>query len=377
MSEKDLYEILGVAKGADIKDIKKSYRRLAMKYHPDRNAGDKQAEEKFKEISGAYEVLSDEQKRQTYDQFGHAGINQGAGNHGGFGGGFGGVDLNDIFGSSFGDMFGGGQSRRRSQGSKGSDLAYELQLTLEEAANGTTVNINIPTRTTCSSCSGSGAEKGYKPQVCATCGGTGQTSFQQGFLSVQRTCTACHGSGTVITHPCKRCHGVGTIKDTKKLAVNIPPGVDTGDRISLRGKGEAGSRGGRDGDLYVDIIIKKHEIFQRKGADLYCEIPVSFPDAVLGGEVEVPTLSGSVKLKIPAGTQNGKLFRLRGKGVRTVHSNVKGSVMCRIFIETPVNLDNSQKELLVKLKETLSGKTCSPHKESWVKKVSNFFDNLK
>ena len=378
MSERDLYDILGVAKGTDAKEIKKAYRRLAMKYHPDRNPDDKQAEEKFKELSGAYEVLSDEKKRNAYDQFGHESLHQGAGGgQSGFGGGVDGVDLNDIFGSAFGDMFGGGQSRRRSQGTKGSDLAYDLHLTLEEAAAGTTVNINIPTRTGCPSCSGSGSEKGYTPTSCQTCGGSGQTSFQQGFLSVQRTCSACHGQGTVVTHPCSRCHGMGSMKDNKKLAVNIPAGVDTGDRISLRGKGEAGSRGGRDGDLYVDISIKQHEIFERKGADLYCEIPVSFPDAVLGGEVEVPTLSGSVKLKIPEGTQNGKLFRIRGKGVRTVRSNIKGSVLCRIVIETPVNLDTDQKELLAQLKVSLTGKTCLPQKESWVKKVGNFFDNLK
>jgi molecular chaperone DnaJ len=376
MSDKDLYDILGVAKGAASGDIKKAYRRLAMKYHPDRNPDDKSSEEKFKEISGAYEILSDPQKKSAYDQYGHAALNQGSAG-GGFGGGFDGVDLNDIFGSAFGDIFGGGHSQRRASGVKGSDLVYDLQLTLEEAASGKTVNIAVATKSSCPSCAGSGAEKGHRSETCSTCRGSGQTSFQQGFLSVQRTCSACHGQGQIIKKPCGRCHGQGAVKDKKTLAVNIPPGVDTGDRISLRGKGEPGSKGGRDGDLYVDITVKAHNIFERRGGDLYCDIPLSFADAVLGGEVEVPTLSGSVKLKIPAGTQNGKLFRIRGKGIKTVRSNAKGNVMCRLFIEIPVNLSEEQKDLVKQLKADLKDKKYSPQKESWLESVKKFFDNLK
>ena len=314
MSKRDYYEVLGVDKGADDKQIKKAYKRLAMKHHPDRNADDKtSAEKKFKEIQKAYAILSDSQKRQAYDQFGHAGVDGSAGGFGGgspFGGGGGGG-----FGDIFGDIFGGGNAQ---PDNRGSDLRYDLEINLKEAAEGTTVKIRIPKNETCDTCSGSGAKPGTSVKTCTTCGGHGQVQVQQGFFAVQRPCHVCSGTGQKIEKPCGTCGGQGVVKKQKTLSVKIPAGVDTGNRIRLSGEGEAGARGGPSGDLYVEVHVKKHNIFQREGNDLYCEVPIDFATATLGGSIEVPTLSSKLKIKVPAGTQTGKLFRLRGKGIKAI-----------------------------------------------------------
>ena len=315
MAKQDFYELLGVAKDSTPQEMKKAYRRLAMKHHPDRNPDDKSAEEKFKDISEAYEILSDDQKRAAYDRYGHAGVDGSAGGGGGAGAG----NFSDIFGDVFGDIFGGaGGGRGGSRSNRGSDLRYTLELDLEDAVKGTTVEIRVPTLVHCDPCDGSGAKKGTKPVTCQTCGGAGQVRMQQGFFSVQQTCPTCRGQGKSIKDPCRECHGQGRKEKKKTLSVKIPPGVDTGDRIRLAGEGEAGSHGGPAGDLYVQVAVKDHAIFQREGKDLYTEVPISFVDAALGGELEVPTLEGRVKLKIPAESQTGKLFRLRGKGVTPV-----------------------------------------------------------
>lgn len=371
MAKRDYYEILGVQKGASEQDVKKAYRRIAMKYHPDRNPDDKSAEDKFKEASEAYEVLSDEQKRSAYDQFGHAGVdsNNGFGGQGGFG------NFSDIFGDVFGDIFGGG-GRRRGGPARGSDLQYNLQLDLEQAVRGDTVKITIPTLVNCEVCDGSGARKGSSPSACSTCGGVGQVRMQQGFFSVQQTCPTCRGRGKVITDPCGSCHGQGRVQEQKTLSVKVPPGVDTGDRIRLAGEGEAGPEGGPAGDLYVQIIVRDHDIFQRDGKHLYCEVPISIVDAALGGELEVPTLDGRVKLKVPPETQTGKLFRVRGKGVAPVRGGGIGDLLCRVVVETPVNLNTRQKELLRELQGGLEGNDHSPRKTSWFGEVKKFFDGL-
>lgn len=372
MSKRDLYEVLGVAKGADDKEIKKAYRRMAMKYHPDRNPDNTETEAKFKEVNEAYEVLSDAQKRQAYDQFGHAGID-GQGGFANAGAG----SFSDIFGDVFGDIFnGGGTSRGRSSGQRGSDLKYNLELTLEEAVRGVEKSIRIPTLVRCEVCNGTGAKKGTSPVTCHTCNGTGQVRMQQGFFAVQQTCPTCGGRGKIIKDPCNSCHGRGVKEETKTLNVKIPPGVDTGDRIRLSGEGEAGRAGGADGDLYVEVHVKQHSIFERDGANLYCEVPISFADAALGGELEVPTLEGRVKLKIPIETQTGKLFRLRGKGVKPVRGHAVGDLMCRIVVETPVNLTKHQKELLAELQKSLSHKTHSPKSKGWFEGVKKFFDDI-
>lgn len=370
MSKRDYYEVLGVSKSASEQELKKAYRRVAMKYHPDRNPGDKEAEEKFKEASEAYEVLSDENKRAAYDRFGHAGV-EGAGGMGG-GAGFG--SFSDIFGDVFGDIFGGGP---RGGPSRGSDLRYTLELTLEEAVRGTNVKIRVPTLVSCKTCDGSGAKPGTKPNTCTTCGGHGQVRMQQGFFSVQQTCPTCRGKGKVITDPCGDCRGRGRVEETKTLNVKVPPGVDTGDRIRLSGEGEAGADGGPSGDLYVQVSVKQHEFFQREGRDLYCEVPISMIDACLGGELEVPTLDGRVKLKVPEGTQTGKLFRLRGKGVTPVRGGSPGDLLCRVTVETPVNLTNKQKDLLRELQATMAGDKHSPKQSSWFEGMKNFFGDMK
>ena len=378
MSKRDFYEVLGVSKNASEADIKKAYRRLAMKYHPDRNAGEgaAEAELKFKEVKEAYEVLSDAQKRSAYDQFGHAGVDPSmGGGHGGFGGGN--ANFSDIFGDVFGDIFGGG-GRGGSRVHRGADLRYNLQLSLEDAVAGTTVKIRVPTMVKCNVCSGSGAKKGSKPKTCDTCGGHGQVRMQQGFFSVQQTCPTCHGKGNVITDPCPACHGVGRVEQHKTLSVKVPPGVDTGDRIRLAGEGEAGENGGPAGDLYVQVQVKEHEIFSREDNHLFCEVPISFVTAALGGELEVPTLDGKVKLKIPAGTQSGKLFRMRGKGVKPVRGGPIGDLLCRVMVETPVNLTDKQKDLLRELDETMqgSGEKHSPHSTTWLDGVKKFFEGM-
>jgi len=378
MSKRDYYEILGISRTATTVEIKKAYRRLAMKYHPDRNKDDSEAEEKFKEVKEAYEVLSDEQKRAAYDQFGHAGVGSGGGAGPGAAGGFGGASFSDIFGDVFGDIFGGGGGRGPHRAYRGSDMQYNLEISLEEAVKGTTVKIRVPTQVTCEACGGTGARKGSSPKTCPTCGGVGQVRMQQGFFIAQQTCPTCHGQGTVIDDPCTRCRGRGRVRDHKTLSVKVPAGVDTGDRIRLAGEGEMGEKGGPPGDLYVQIHVKKHPIFERDDADLRCEMPITITTAALGGELEVPTLEGKVKLKIPAGTQTGKVFRIRGKGVKPVRGGGVGDLLCQVVVETPVNLNDEQKELLQKLDESLQGggSKHSPHSSSWLDGVKNFFKEM-
>ena len=368
MAKRDYYEVLGIGRDADESEIKKAYRKLAMKYHPDRNAGDAKAEEKFKEAKEAYEILSDASKRTAYDQYGHAGVDTsaaGAGHAQGFGDAFG-----DIFGDIFG-MRGGGRSNVH----RGADLRYNLEITLEQAARGSETKIRIPTMVACNTCNGSGAKPGTSPKTCSTCDGHGQVRMQQGFFSIQQTCPKCHGTGKMITSPCVDCHGVGRIKQHKTLNVKIPVGVDDGDRIRLSGEGEAGVNGGPPGDLYVVIQLSSHSVFQREGNDLHCEIPISFATAALGGEIEVPTLEGHAKIKISAETQTGKIFRLRGKGIKGVRSHSAGDLLCHVSIETPVNLTARQKELLQEL-EDISQKDNSRHSpraKSWMDRAREFF----
>lgn len=374
MAKEDYYKLLGVDRNASDAEIKKSYRSMANKYHPDKNPDNPEvAEAKFKQIKEAYEVLSDPKKRSAYDQFGHAGVDASMGGHGG---GFGSEGFSDIFGDVFGDIFGG--SRQRSSSQRGSDMRYNMELTLEEAVTGVEQKIRIPVMVTCGECSGSGAKKGSSPVVCSTCNGHGQVRMQQGFFSVQQTCPTCRGTGKQIKDPCGVCRGQGRVQESKTLSAKIPAGVDTGDRIRLAGEGEAGERGGPSGDLYIEIQVKQHAIFNRDGANLYCEVPISFVTACLGDEIEVPTLDGKVLLKIPAETQTGKLFRLRGKGVKPVRGGPVGDLLCKVVIETPVNLSKEQKTLVEKFGESLSsgGKHHSPQEHTWVDSVKNFFDKL-
>ena len=376
MAKKDYYDVLGVERGADEKAIKRAYKKLAMQYHPDRTKGDKAKEEKFKEIQEAYEILGDKEKRTAYDQYGHAAFEQGGMGGGGFGGGFSGADFGDIFGDMFGDIFGGG-GRGRQRVVRGEDLRYDIQITLEEAVKGTTKDIQINTLAHCDSCDGTGAEKGSKVETCPSCHGSGRIRRQQGFFVTEAVCPTCHGSGKKIEKPCKSCHGEGRVHKKKNLSVKIPAGVDTGNQLRLSGEGAAGENGAPAGDLYVVIHVKEHHIFERDGNNLYCEVPISFSMAALGGEIEVPTLDGKVKLKIPAETQTGKLFRMRGKGVSSTRSGYSGDLICRVVIETPVNLNKEQKELLEKLEESLKGqKSHSPKSSSFLDGVKKFFDNL-
>ena len=378
MSKRDYYEVLGVSKDAGEREIKKAYKRMAMKYHPDRTQGDKAKEGTFKEIKEAYEILNDDQKRAAYDQYGHAAFEQGGHGGGGFGGG---QDFGDAFGDIFGDIFGGGgrgrggQSRQR----RGSDLRYNLELTLEEAVKGKTLEIKVPTYVSCDPCDGTGAKKGTSAKTCATCHGHGQVQMRQGLFAVQQTCPTCSGKGKVISDPCTSCRGQGRVQKDKTLSVKIPPGVDTGDRIRLSGEGEAGEHGAPAGDLYVQANVKDHKIFVRDENNLYCEMPISFTTAALGGEIEVPTLSGKVKLKIPRETQTGKMFRLRGKGVKSVRSHSTGDLMCKVVIETPVNLSGDQADLLRQLDEKMGkdGGKHSPKESGFFDSVKSFFDDLK
>ncbi len=376
MSKRDYYEVLGVSRDVNEADLKKAYRRLAMKHHPDRNQDNEQAEARFKEAKEAHDVLSDPQKRAAYDQFGHAGVDPSAAAGAG---GFGGDPFGDIFGDVFGDIFGGGRHRGGSRAQRGSDLRYNLELSLEDAVAGTTVNIRVPTLISCETCGGSGAKKGTSATTCTTCGGVGQVRMQQGFFSVQQTCPNCRGQGKTISDPCPDCHGQGRVQEHKTLSVKVPAGVDNGDRIRLGGEGEAGEQGGPSGDLYVQIQVKPHPIFRREENDLMCDMPISIVTATLGGELEVPTLSGRLKLKIPAETQSGKVFRMRSKGVKSVRGGATGDLLCRVNVETPVKLSSKQKELLRDFDKSLQegGKQHSPQSDSWMDRVKSFFDELK
>ncbi|HEX7114925.1 MAG TPA: molecular chaperone DnaJ [Steroidobacter sp.] len=375
MSKRDYYKVLGVARTATEAEIKKAYRRLAMKYHPDRNPNDQEAEEKFKEAKEAYEVLTDPQKRAIYDQHGHEGLSARAAG----GGGFSAADaFSDIFGDVFGDIFGTGRRGGR-QVYRGADLRYDLELDLEQAVFGHTVEIDFTTLGECDTCNGTGAAPGTKPVTCDTCHGAGHVRIQQGFFSVQQTCPRCKGRGQVISSPCETCLGQGRVRKKKTLKVKVPPGVDTGDRIRLAGEGEAGRNGGPPGDLYVEIRVREHPIFERDGSHLSCEVPISFAVAALGGTVEVPTLDGSVELKVPAETQSGRVFRLREKGVKPVRGGPTGDLFCRVVVETPVNLTEEQKELLRKFDESVrkSSRNHSPRERTWLDGVKRFFEAMR
>jgi molecular chaperone DnaJ len=379
MAKRDYYEVLGVDRNASEAELKKAYRRLAMKYHPDRNQGDdrNQSEDRFKEVKEAYEVLSEPRKRAAYDQFGHAGIEGQAGPGGaGFGAG---AAFRDIFDEMFGDIFGSGRPGARGRAQRGADLRYDLELTLEQAVFGTTSSIRVPVMEACGSCGGTGARKGSAPTTCGTCGGVGQVRLQQGFFSVQQTCPHCRGTGRIITDPCDECHATGRVRRSKTLSVNVPAGVDNGDRIRLAGEGEHGESGGPPGDLYVQVVVREHPIFTREDNHLYCEVPISFTTAALGGELEVPTLDGRVVLKISPETQTGSLFRLKGKGVRPVRGGPVGDLICRVYVETPVNLSRRQKELLEELDGTMhDGRDRhNPRASSWLDGVKKFFESMK
>ena len=374
MAKRDFYEILGVAKGASEDEIKKSYRKLAMKYHPDRNPDNKEAEEKFKEVKEAYEMLTNADKREAYDRYGHAGVDPNSGMGGGGGaGGFG-----DAFGDIFGDIFGGGRGGRSAgpQVYRGADLRYNLEITLDQAAHGFDTTIRVPSWDKCDTCHGSGAKPGTQPVTCTTCAGHGQVRMQQGFFSIQQTCPKCHGNGKIIPEPCAACGGAGRIKRNKTLEVKIPAGIDSGMRIRSSGNGEPGTNGGPAGDLYVEIHIKPHAVFQREGDDLHCEMPISFSKAALGGEIEVPTLTGKVSFTVPEGTQTGKTFRLKGKGIKNVRSGYTGDLFCHVIVETPVKLTDKQKEMLREFDRltTEGGAKHSPQSKGWMDKVKDFFE---
>lgn len=379
MAKRDFYEVLGLAKGASEDEIKKAYRKLAMKYHPDRNPNDKTAEEKFKEVKEAYEVLSDDNKRQAYDRFGHAGVDPNG--MGGMGGGMGGDPFGSVFGDIFGDIFGGGMGgmggmggRGASQAYRGSDLRYNLEISLEEAAKGCQKTIRVPAWNKCSSCGGSGAKKGTSPTTCTTCNGQGQVRMQQGFIQVHQTCPHCHGTGKTIKEPCPDCHGQGYTRTNKTLEVSIPKGIDEGMRIRSAGNGEPGQNGGPAGDLFVEIHIKHHPVFTRDDDDLHCEIPISFGKAALGGDIEVPTLDGKVSFHVPTGTQTGRTFRLKGKGIKGVHSYHPGDLFCHVRVETPVNLTEEEKNLLRKFEELIAKDAKhSPQHKSWMDKLKDLF----
>lgn len=373
MAKSDYYDILGVSKSADERDIKRAYKRLAMKFHPDRNPGNVAAETKFKEIKEAYEILSHAEKRAAYDQYGHSAFEQG-----GMGGGTSSTasDFSDIFGEVFGDIFG---SNRRNRAGRGADLRYNIELSLEDAVRGVVREICVPTLLTCEQCHGSGARSSASIITCMTCHGQGQIQMRQGFFSVQQSCPTCRGHGKIIKEACNRCHGHGRIERSRTLSVKIPPGVNTGDRIRLAGEGESGKNGASSGDLYVQIQIKKHPIFEREEKNLYCEVPISFSMAALGGEIEVPTLDGRVKLRIPSETQTGKLFRMRGKGVKSVRSGGSGDLLCRVVVETPIRLNDKQRQLLRDLSDSFegpNGNRNSPRSKSFFDGVKKFFDDL-
>lgn len=377
-NKRDFYEVLGVARNASDDEIKKAYRKLAMKYHPDRNPDSKEAEDKFKEAKEAYEMLSDPQKKAAYDQYGHAGVDP---NMGGFGGagaqGFGGFA--DAFGDIFGDIFGNsgrGGGRSGPQVYRGADLRYSMEITLEEAAHGHEAQIRVPSWTDCEHCGGEGAEPGSKVETCTTCNGQGQVRMSQGFFSMQQTCPKCRGSGQYIPKPCKKCHGEGKIKQQKTLEVKIPAGIEDGMRIRSAGNGEPGVNNGPPGDLYVEIHIKDHPVFERDGDDLHCQMPISFVSACLGGEIQVPTLAGRASFDIPEGTQTGRTFRLRGKGIKGLRSAIPGDLYIHVQVETPVKLTEKQRKLIEELGESLKegGHKHSPQEKGWFDRVKDFFN---
>ena len=374
MAKRDFYEVLGVPKNASDDEIKKAYRKLAMKWHPDRNQGDASAESKFKEVKEAYEMLSDAEKRGAYDQYGHAGVDPnmrgGAGGPGGFG---------DAFGDIFGDIFGGGRRGGGGGGGRqvfrGNDLSYAMDITLEEAAAGKESQIRIPSWDSCTPCDGTGAKPGTQAKTCTTCHGAGQVQMRQGFFSVQQTCPHCHGKGKIIADPCNTCHGQGQTKTNKTLEIKIPAGIDDGMRIRSTGNGEPGQNGGPPGDLFIEIRLRKHDIFERDGDDLHCQVPVNLTSAALGGEIDLPTLAGKATIEIPEGTQNGKTFRLRGKGIKGVRSSIAGDLYCHIVTETPVKLTEHQRKLLKELDESFKKNRDkhSPNGGGWFEKAKAFF----
>lgn len=385
MSKPDYYSALGVSKDASNDELKKAYRKLAMKYHPDRNPDDKEAEKKFKEVSEAYEVLKDDQKRAAYDRFGHSAFEGGMGGAGGFGGGgagAGGFDFSSGFADIFEDLFGGaaagGGGRRGNANTRGADLRYNLAVSLEEAFKGAQKSISITTSVECDECHGSGGSKGSKPTDCPTCHGMGKIRAQQGFFTIERTCTTCQGMGKVIKDPCRKCAGSGRMRKEKTLSVNIPAGVEEGTRIRLAGEGEAGFRGGPEGDLYIFLSVRPHPLFKRDGADIHCKVPINITTAALGGAVEVPTIDGSkVKINIPSGTQNGRQFRLKGRGMSVMRSSVHGDMFIHANVETPVNLSKKQKDLLREFEGSGGGKSNSPESEGFFSKAKNFWEDLK
>ncbi|WP_298575423.1 molecular chaperone DnaJ [uncultured Luteimonas sp.] len=373
--KRDYYEVLGVARSASEEDLKKAYRRCAMKHHPDRNPGDKAAEAAFKECKEAYEVLSDGGKRRMYDQHGHAAFEHGMGG-GNAGPGFGGADMGDIFGDIFGNIFGGGAAGRGPR--RGADVGYVMELDLEEAVSGVEKRIEIPTLAECEDCDGSGSAD-RKLETCGTCNGRGQVRFQRGIFSMQQPCPHCHGRGQTIANPCQSCHGNGRIEDEKVLSVKVPAGVDSGDRIRLSGEGEAGPAGAPPGDLYVEVRVRAHAIFERDGDDLHCEVPIRFSQAALGDTVRVPTLGGDAEIRIPAETQTGKVFRLRDKGVKSVRSRAPGDLYCKVVVETPVNLTSEQRELLEQFEATFTGENArrhSPKSSTFLDGVRGFWDRM-
>ncbi len=380
MAKRDYYDVLGVPKNATDDDIKKAYRKMAMKHHPDRNQGDgaKKSEDQFKEAKEAYEMLSDGQKRAAYDQYGHAGVDPNMGGRGGPGGeGMGGFA--EAFGDIFGDIFGGAGGQRRAAGGqqiyRGSDLSYAMEITLEEAAHGKESQIRIPSWENCETCHGSGAKPGTSPKVCTTCNGAGTVHMRQGFFSIQQTCPHCHGTGKIIPEPCTTCSGQGKIKKNKTLEVKIPAGINEGMRIRSAGNGEPGTNGGPAGDLYIEIRIKQHDIFERDGDDLHCTVPVLMTTAALGGGIDVPTLGGQAEIDLPEGTQHGKTFRLRGKGIKGVRSSYPGDLYCHVSVETPVKLTEHQRKLLKEVDESFrkGGEKHSPNSKSWADRVKGIF----
>ena len=376
MAEQDFYELLGVDRQASGGDLKKAYRKLAMKYHPDRNQGDAEAEAKFKEISQAYDILSDEEKRDAYDRFGHAAFQGGAGG-GGFEGGFG-SSFADVFDDLFGEFMGGGGGRQQRGGNnRGADLRYNMDITLEEAFRGKAAKITIPTISVCDGCEGTGAEAGSQPSTCATCQGHGKVRAQSGFFTIERTCPNCRGVGRVIAHPCKSCSGAGRVEKDKTLSVNIPKGVEDGTRIRLSGEGEAGLRGGPSGDLYIFLSLLAHEVFQRDGANIYCRVPIAMTTAALGGDIDVPTLDGGrVAVSLPEGTQTGRQFRLRGKGMPHMRGRGQGDMYVQTMVETPVNLSKEQRDLLAQFQASLGDGGTSPESEGFFKKAKELWDEI-